>query len=98
MRRAAKRCSKCLRIFSRESCESRSKAPIAPFFILDDKARQSVVDDLPDGPAIKRDDRSPAGHRFGHDEAERLGKFVSGIQRQRWLLGACTKARAVATP
>jgi hypothetical protein len=30
MRRAVKRCSKCLRIFSRDSCESRSKAPIAP--------------------------------------------------------------------
>ena len=63
-------------------------------FILDDKARQSVVDDFPDGPAIKCNDRSPAGHRFDHDEAERLGKFVSGIQRQRWLLGACTKALA----
>src|SRR5215475_14027510 len=42
------------------------------FFILDDEAGQSVIDDFSNRPAIERDDRSAACHRFYHDEAERL--------------------------
>src|SRR5215470_7363516 len=53
---------------ARKPVESSNRA----FVILDDKARQALIDDFPNRTAIECDDRCSAGHRLYHDEAERL--------------------------
>ena len=83
MRRAVKRCSKRSRTFcARDVREAIDRADGARL-VLDDEARDAVLDDLRHGAAIVGDHRAAAGHRLDHHETERLRPVDRDEQRDR---------------
>ena len=50
---------------------------------VDNKARQSLVDDFRNGASPERDDRGSIGHRLDHDQPKRFRPVDREKQRQR---------------
>ena len=83
MRRAVKRCSKRSRTLCARDMREAVDGADRAFLVLDDEARDAVLDDLRHGPAIVSDHRAAAGHRLDHHETERLRPVDRDKQRDR---------------